>query len=153
MTKQEMQAATDRIKDLMTNASRNILVVGKDLIAISEELGHSQFLPWIKREFGMTERTARRFMNAARKVTDASDVPVNGLTRLTDIARRAEPRPVGRPPSEVGDLKKRLRSMTAERDHWKLYATRMAGELASEKILATGVMEQNKKLQTALGAK
>ncbi len=47
---------------------------------IKESLPHGQFLPWIEAEFGMGDRTARRFMDVARvfgsKMDSLSDLNV-----------------------------------------------------------------------------
>lgn len=48
--------------------------IGRELIAAKEQLPHGQFTPWIDAEFGMTERTAQRYMSAAEWATGKTDI-------------------------------------------------------------------------------
>ena len=50
--------------------AEDIIEIGKDLIAVKERLPHGQFLPWIDTEFGMSNDTARRFMNVTEVYAD-----------------------------------------------------------------------------------
>ena len=43
----------------------SIIEIGRELTAVKADLPHGQFLPWIKAEFEMGERTAQRFMYIA----------------------------------------------------------------------------------------
>jgi hypothetical protein len=40
------------------------------LIAVKRRVGHGNFLPWIEREFGMSDQAARRFMQVAANIAD-----------------------------------------------------------------------------------
>jgi hypothetical protein len=52
--------------------------VGNDLLAVKETLPHGQFLPWLKAEFGWSERTAQNFMSVAEQFKSAkiADLPI-----------------------------------------------------------------------------
>jgi len=50
----------------MTRTAQDIVEIGRELIAVKDRVGHGNFLPWIEREFRMSEDTAARFMNVAR---------------------------------------------------------------------------------------
>lgn len=58
--------AAERIKLRLRRSAEDIIEIGRDLIAVKDSLPHGSFLPWIEAEFGMAERTARRFMDVAR---------------------------------------------------------------------------------------
>lgn len=61
----EVREASERIRVRMQRTAADIVEIGRDLTVIKKKVGHGNFLPWIDREFGMSEYTARRFMNAA----------------------------------------------------------------------------------------
>ncbi len=61
----EVQAVTARIKDRLTRQVADIIETGRDLIEVKEKLEHGQFERWLDSEFGMTVRTAQRFMRAS----------------------------------------------------------------------------------------
>jgi len=53
---------TADIKALLAGTTENILLIGKKLLEVKEHLPHGQWEPWLKREFQMSDRTARRMM-------------------------------------------------------------------------------------------
>src|SRR5260370_27359201 len=57
-----------RIRQRMTRTAQDIVEIGCELIAVKDRVGHGNFLPWIEREFRMSEDTAARFMNVARNM-------------------------------------------------------------------------------------
>ena len=64
------RAAAERIR---ARLNESYLATGQDLIEIKKRIGHGQFGGWLKHEFGMTERTAENYMNAARFLTGKSE--------------------------------------------------------------------------------
>jgi hypothetical protein len=46
--------------------TRNFIVIGDLLIEAKEKLDHGEWLPWIEVNFGSSDQTAERYMNAAR---------------------------------------------------------------------------------------
>lgn len=70
----------------MRRTAEDIIAIGLDLIAIKDKLGHGNFLPWIDAEFGISDRTARNFMNVAaaygQKSETVSDLGVRALYEL-----------------------------------------------------------------------
>ena len=74
--RKEAQAAAVRINANRSNARLAIFEVGKDLRAIKDKLPHGQFLPWIEKEFGMTDRTARNYMAAWQMYSENPDEAV-----------------------------------------------------------------------------
>lgn len=59
---------------------------GQRLIEAKGRLNLGQFLPWIESEFGMHERTARRFMDVARLTAKSDIVSVLDPTALYALA-------------------------------------------------------------------
>jgi hypothetical protein len=79
----------------MTHSAQSIIEIGRDLIRVKERLGHGNFLPWIDREFRMTEKTAERFMSVAERFGDKFDsVSTLGLTALYELAAPSTPEEV-----------------------------------------------------------
>lgn len=71
-----------RIRSLVNVVRGCIIEVGRELIAAKAELPHGEWLPWLEREFGWDERTARRYMQVAEAFTIKSD-SVSDFTGLT----------------------------------------------------------------------
>ena len=63
--------AAIRIKSTL---NENLIEIGSDLRAMKKKLPYGQFGAWIRAEFGMTERTAQRYMAAARLVAKSDTV-------------------------------------------------------------------------------
>ena len=70
----DVEAATTRIKDRLTRTVENIIEIGRDLTLAKERLGHGNFLTWIDAEFGMSDQTARNFMNVGRRFAKSKTV-------------------------------------------------------------------------------
>lgn len=82
----------------------DLLDIGDDLIRVKDALGHGSFGAWLDYEFGWTERTAQRYMQAAAMLGAKSDtvshLPPTVIYRLTapstpqhvrdDIVRRLD---------------------------------------------------------------
>jgi hypothetical protein len=58
--------AATRIRQRISRTTQDIIDIGRDLIEVKERVGHDKFLPWIEREFEMSEDTAQRFMSKVR---------------------------------------------------------------------------------------
>lgn len=81
------RAAAERIRGRMQLAAESIIAVGRELIEQKKSLGHGNFLPWIKTEFGMSEDTAERYMKVSTEF-GANSAPVRNLNfkALTALA-------------------------------------------------------------------
>lgn len=64
-TAEKVQASAARIRETVKRTIEDIIAVGAELLSVKEELPHGQFIPWLRAEFGWTERTARNFMAVA----------------------------------------------------------------------------------------
>ena len=64
---QEIRTSADRIREKVKKALEDIIEVGNDLVAVKEALPHGQFGPWLRAEFGWTERTAQNLMSVAER--------------------------------------------------------------------------------------
>jgi hypothetical protein len=67
----KVRTAADRIRERIKKTVQDIIAVGNDLLAVKEVLPHGQFLPWLKAEFGWSERSAQNFMSVAEKFKSA----------------------------------------------------------------------------------
>lgn len=84
--------AAERIKLRLRRSAEDIIEIGRDLIGVKDRIGHGNFLPWIEAEFGMTDRTARRFMDVARVYSGKSDIVSNiDTTALYELAAPKTP--------------------------------------------------------------
>src|SRR5262249_20975723 len=58
---ERVRSSADRIRERVRKTVEDIIEVGRDLLAAKEALEHGQFGPWLKAEFGWSERTAQNF--------------------------------------------------------------------------------------------
>jgi len=74
----KVRTAADRIRERIKKTVEDIVEVGNDLLAVKEAVPHGQFLPWLKAEFGWSERSAQNFMNVAEQFKSAkiADLPI-----------------------------------------------------------------------------
>jgi gas vesicle protein len=74
----KVRSAADRIRERIKRTVEDIVEVGHDLLAVKETLPHGQFLPWLKAEFGWSERSAQNFMSVAEQFKSAkiADLPI-----------------------------------------------------------------------------
>jgi hypothetical protein len=74
----KVRNAADRIRERVKKTVEDIIEVGNDLLAVKEALPHGQFLPWLKAEFGWSERSAQNFMSVAEQFKSAkiADLPI-----------------------------------------------------------------------------
>ncbi|MGG3810932.1 DUF3102 domain-containing protein [Methylorubrum rhodesianum] len=63
----QVRDAAVRIRMRMARTAEDIVEIGRDLIRVKDLLGHGNFLPWIKDEFGMSKESALNFMRVAEQ--------------------------------------------------------------------------------------
>jgi len=64
---EQVQTVAQRIRQMVKRTLEDLLAVGGDLLAVKAALPHGRFGPWLRAEFGWTERTARLFMTVAQR--------------------------------------------------------------------------------------
>jgi hypothetical protein len=69
---EKARSAADRIRERLTKTLEDLIEVGSDLLEVKEALPHGQFGPWLKAEFGWSERTAQNFMSVAERFKSAN---------------------------------------------------------------------------------
>lgn len=72
-------------------SSRFLFEIGRDLIRVKELLGHGNFLPWIKDEFGMSTDSAQNFMRVAEQFGKNGSIPLLPPTVLYALAAPSTP--------------------------------------------------------------
>ena len=75
---EQARSTADRIRERLKKTLEDLIEVGSDLLVVKEALPHGQFLPWLKAEFGWSERTAQNFMSVAESFKSAkfADLPI-----------------------------------------------------------------------------
>lgn len=89
------RAAAERIRSHGLKAAGAYLDIGRELLAIKDQLGHGHFGAWLRAEFQMSERMAQRNMSAATLFENKSDI-VSFLpaTTVYALAAPSTPAPV-----------------------------------------------------------
>jgi hypothetical protein len=85
------------IRALRKRAAADVIEIGRRLTEAKAIAGHGNWLPWLEREFGWDERTARRFISVhdlSLKSDNLSDLglPVSGLYLLAAASTPEEAR-------------------------------------------------------------
>jgi hypothetical protein len=70
----QLQESASRIRAQVKKTLEDIIVVGQELTAVRQNLPHGQFIPWLKAEFGWTERTAQNFMAVAQAFGSKNEI-------------------------------------------------------------------------------
>ena len=75
---EQARSTADRIRERLKKTLEDLIEVGNDLLLVKEALPHGQFLPWLRAEFGWSERTAQNFMSVAESFKSAkfADLPI-----------------------------------------------------------------------------
>lgn len=84
--KDDLEHLALAIRERLRTSSRDAIEIGNDLLKAKKKLGHGAFLPWVKANVGMSERTAERYMALAHRLgtrfDTVSDLPLAMLHRL-----------------------------------------------------------------------
>lgn len=79
-TRQVVLERTIEIKSLLRRTAQDIIDIGKKLSEVKQELGHGQFLDWLRTEFDWSESAARKFMQVHRKFKTVNFTNLNIAT-------------------------------------------------------------------------
>jgi hypothetical protein len=81
---EQVRSRADSIRERVKKTVEDIIEVGNDLLAVKEALDHGQFGPWLKAEFGWSERTAQNFMSVAERFKSAkfAELPIQPAAYL-----------------------------------------------------------------------
>jgi len=66
-TRAFVQQKTDEIHGQFKRTAQGVISIGQNLYAVKERVGHGHFLAWIQAEFGLTARSAQRFILVAEQ--------------------------------------------------------------------------------------
>jgi hypothetical protein len=154
----------DLIHQTARKTANGIVQIGKWLSEVKERLPHGQWLPWLKGEFGWSQRTAYRFVEVYDKVKLAKLANLNlDVSALYLIAAPSTPEPVVK---EVIERLNRGEPMTNAKAQEVLEEYKSRAELPSPAVarqiaIATGkataasdntyVLPMSKKDSEALG--
>lgn len=87
-TREDVQQRTAAIRTRMQRTAQDIIDIGRDLLEVKARLPHGQFGAWLQAEFGLSERSARRFMRAAQlyggKSDTVADLPAKTIYALSE---------------------------------------------------------------------
>jgi hypothetical protein len=84
---EQLAQRAEAIKALAKRTIADAIEIGHHLIEAKKLCGHGNWLPWLKREFGWSDKTAEQFINVHKlqgkfeKISDLS-LPVSGLYPL-----------------------------------------------------------------------
>lgn len=86
LTEFNLERTTTEILMLKDQTAQNIIEIGKRLIKVKDNLGHGEYLQWLKEKVQFTERSAQRFMQIGREFSNATSMSHLGSTKLFLLA-------------------------------------------------------------------
>jgi hypothetical protein len=88
----QARASASRIKEHLRKQHAPFIDVGRELLAIKDQLGDSSFCHWLAAEFQISDHTAQRYMSAASVFGDQTDiVSILPQTALVELAAPSTP--------------------------------------------------------------
>ncbi|MGH1589596.1 DUF3102 domain-containing protein [Methylobacterium phyllosphaerae] len=94
-TADALREGADRIRKLTTSVTERLFAIGAELLRAKIHLGHGRFCAWVAAEFGWTERTAQRYMQATEVLGPKSDtVSVLEPTAIYQLSAKSTPEKV-----------------------------------------------------------
>ena len=78
----KLQAQAKLIKNLIAKTTEGLIEIGRNLVAVKQQLDHGQFMDWVEIEVGIVKRTAQSYMAIAR-LADAKGATVALLPPTT----------------------------------------------------------------------
>ncbi|MDQ6834487.1 MAG: DUF3102 domain-containing protein [Chloroflexota bacterium] len=67
-----LRSSVPQIRAGLKQTAQNVVVIGQQLLAAKARLPHGQWLPWLRAEFALSERSAQSFMRVAERFGDKS---------------------------------------------------------------------------------
>lgn len=93
----QINAAHTAFEDGMRQSLAYAVEAGEKLVLVKEQLSHGEWLPWLKKHFHGTDRTAQRYVSLAGRLpeldsntTRVSDLSLRGALKLITKARHAD---------------------------------------------------------------
>lgn len=151
----QAREAAERIRLRLRRSAEDIIEIGLDLIAVKASIGHGNFLPWIEAEFGMTARTAQKFMGVAQSYGSKSELYSHlDASALYELAAPKTPIEVREEVERMIEAGEVVAAATVKELRSKLVGLEKAKMLAEEEIeqKAAKVSELEESINTAVSA-
>jgi hypothetical protein len=78
---------TGELHAIFKRETTDVIEVGRLLMLAKKEVGHGEFLPWLEKEFSLSEKTAQRYM-VAHKFRIEVAAPLLKSAKLSDLKLR-----------------------------------------------------------------
>ncbi|KQT52186.1 MULTISPECIES: DUF3102 domain-containing protein [unclassified Aureimonas] len=136
----EARQAAERINLRLRRTAEDVVEIGRDLTRMKERLPHGSFLPWISAEFGMSDQTARRFMQVTKVFASKSNMLLNlDASALYELAAPKTPIEVREEVErmiEAGEVVRSADVAELKRQHAASEAAKFSADLDAEKATA-----------------
>jgi hypothetical protein len=87
----KLQAQATRIRARITKSTKDIVEIGRELLAVKQQLEHGQFLLWVEAEIGISARSAQHYMDAARLAEKSATVAYLQPATVYRLAAKSVP--------------------------------------------------------------
>jgi hypothetical protein len=88
---EKLRAQAQRLRSRIAKSTEGIIEIGRDLLAVKDNLEHGQFLHWVEAEIGIVPRTAQTYMAAARLFDQYATVAYLPPATLYRLAAKSTP--------------------------------------------------------------
>lgn len=135
-TPPSLDTLTVEIKFYLQQTAQNIIAVGKRLIQAKELVSHGDWLNWLKENFSLSYRTAKNFMDCAKKFSNLQTSATLNYSQMVEMLALsegdaekfiAEKAAEGTP---VEDMT--TKNLREEVKHWKAQAEKVQTDSADE---------------------
>jgi Protein of unknown function (DUF3102) len=87
VTVPKLVAITSELRAIFRRGTADVIQVGRLLRSAKDELGHGEFLPWVEREFSISDKSAERYMAAHKFIIDVA-APLLKFDKLSNLQLR-----------------------------------------------------------------
>ena len=146
-----------KIQFHLQNMANSAIIIGRELIECKKEVGHGQWLNWLDGNFGMTVRTADRFMKCAERFSNWTSMSnFNSTQLITMLAlpageeenfiadKAAEGNPVE--DMTIKTLRAEIKNWKAQADKNKQEAQKKDAEIENQVAQINSLRNENVKL-------
>jgi hypothetical protein len=86
-----LRAQAERIRGRIRKSTAEIIDIGRDLLAVKDELEHGAFICWVETEVGINRRTAQAYISAAKLYEKSATVALFPPATVYRLAAKSAP--------------------------------------------------------------
>jgi hypothetical protein len=138
--KRRLSAIAADLRKALRREATDIVDIGRLLVEAKEQVAHGDWLPWLQREFSLSERSAQKYMRAHRFVTEYESDSYFNLSQSA-LYWLSEPRQDFFSPTTVKAILQEAKHRRIDEDEALAIASRLESETEETKTEETETEE------------